>query len=71
MNLNLYIIIATIISTISLVIFIVNDRDILNLSIIIKDISEALIIGGAWIVSMPVLVISHILLSIINIIKGE
>lgn len=71
MSLMIYIYIGLIITMISLIYFIINDRDFLDLSILIEDLAEATIIGGAWIISIPILVISNIIITIIYMIGTE
>lgn len=67
----IYVYISMIVTIISLIYFIINDKDFLDLSILIEDLAEATIIGGAWIISIPVLVISNIIITIIYIIGTE
>lgn len=65
MSLNLYVFISMIIMMILLVIFIINDREVLCASILIEDLSEASIISVGWILTIPILIISKIILTII------
>ena len=64
-NLTAYAIIGFAISTFLIIKFIWGDRDCLGIDIIVNDIAEALIVGLGWIVSIPILVISNIVLFII------
>lgn len=70
-DLNIYIAIGVIIFVIETIIFIVQDLKYdgyLSLDGLIKDISESLIVGLSWIISIPILIVTNILLAIIYMI---
>lgn len=70
-NLNAYFTIATIVFVLEVINFIIQDLKYdgyLSLEGLIRDISEGLIVGLSWIISIPILIVTNILLTIIYMI---
>lgn len=73
-NLNAYFTIATIVFVLEVINFIIQDLKYdgyLSLEGLIRDISEGLIVGLSWIISIPILIVTNILLTIIYMICSE
>lgn len=73
-NLNAYFTIATIVFVLEVINFIIQDfkyDGYLSLEGLIRDISEGLIVGLSWIISIPILIVTNILLTIIYMICSE
>ncbi|MCI7633976.1 MAG: hypothetical protein MSS80_08135 [Mollicutes bacterium] len=74
-NLNAYFTIGTIVFVLEVINFIIQDLKYdgyLSLEGLIRDISEGLIVGLSWIISIPILIVTNILLTIIYMIcSGE
>lgn len=70
-NLNAYFTIGTIVFVLEVINFIIQDLKYdgyLSLEELIRDISEGLIVGLSWIISIPILIVTNILLTIIYMI---
>lgn len=73
-SLNAYFTIATIVFVLEVINFIIQDLKYdgyLSLEGLIRDISEGLIVGLSWIISIPILIVTNILLTIIYMICSE
>lgn len=73
-NLNAYFTIGTIVFVLEVINFIIQDLKYdgyLSLEGLIRDISEGLIVGLSWIISIPILIVTNILLTIIYMICSE
>lgn len=73
-NLNAYFTIAIIVFVLEVINFIIQDLKYdgyLSLEGLIRDISEGLIVGLSWIISIPILIVTNILLTIIYMICSE
>lgn len=70
-SLNAYFTIGTIVFVLEVINFIIQDLKYdgyLSLEGLIRDISEGLIVGLSWIISIPILIVTNILLTIIYMI---
>ncbi|MFR3182142.1 MAG: hypothetical protein ACLTPN_00750 [Clostridia bacterium] len=66
-NLNTYLLVGIFASILLMIYFIyvdIKDERIIILSSIIRDIGEGLIIGMSWIISIPILVITNLIISV-------
>lgn len=66
-NLNTYLLVGIFASILLMIYFIyvdIKDERIIILSNIIRDIGEGLIIGMSWIISIPILVITNLIISV-------
>lgn len=66
-NLNIYLLIGIFVSFILMIYFIyidIKDEKAIVISSIIRDIGEGLIIGMSWIISIPILVVTNLIISI-------
>lgn len=73
-NLNIYLVIGMAVSMIETINFIIQDikyDGYLSLDGLIRDVSESLIVGFSWIISIPILIVTNILLAIIYMICGK
>lgn len=73
-SLNAYFTIGMIVFVLEVINFIIQDLKYdgyLSLEGLIRDISEGLIVGLSWIISIPILIVTNILLTIIYMICSE